>query len=137
VVGRLRAEPIVLVTGDSGVGKSSLCGAGVLPAVLDGALGENWQTISVVPGHRPLSALCTAMGDPDLVPRLRETPALLARELRRHAGNGNLILFVDQLEELITLGDPGEVAAMDAGLAAIAELFGGAPHARAVRSHQA
>ena len=33
VVERLRAEPFVLVAGDSGVGKSSLCLAGVLPQI--------------------------------------------------------------------------------------------------------
>src|SRR5690606_17426579 len=33
VVDRLRVQSFVLVAGDSGVGKSSLCRAGVLPAV--------------------------------------------------------------------------------------------------------
>ena len=121
VVARLRADPIVLVTGDSGVGKSSLCRAGVVPAVVDGELGGAWQALSIVPGRRPLAALVSALGDPDLEPRLRETPALLARELRRRAGDRGLIVFVDQLEELITLGDPAEVAALDAGFEALAD----------------
>jgi eukaryotic-like serine/threonine-protein kinase len=121
VVERLRAEPIVLVTGDSGVGKSSLCRAGVVPAVVDGELGGAWQALVVVPGRHPLAALAAALGDPALVARLREAPAVLARELRRHAGDRGLIVFVDQLEELITLGDPAEVAALDAGLAALAD----------------
>ncbi|WP_437685185.1 nSTAND1 domain-containing NTPase [Sorangium sp. So ce176] len=38
VLDRLRAQPFVLVAGDSGAGKSSLCRAGVLPAVTEGAL---------------------------------------------------------------------------------------------------
>ncbi|WP_437629862.1 nSTAND1 domain-containing NTPase [Sorangium sp. So ce854] len=38
VLDRLRAQPFVLVAGDSGAGKSSLCRAGVLPAVAEGAL---------------------------------------------------------------------------------------------------
>jgi len=134
VVTRLRSDPIVLVTGDSGVGKSSLCAAGVLPAVTDGVLGANWRTLSVIPGTRPLSALATAIGDPGLVARLRETPALLARELRRYAGDGDLILFIDQLEELITLGDPAEVATLDAGLASIAEGIPGLRLLAAVRA---
>ncbi len=116
VVARLRADPIVLVTGDSGVGKSSLCRAGVIPAVIDGELGGEWQSVAIVPGRRPLAALASAIGDPDLAARLRESPALLARELRRRAPSGGLIVFIDQLEELITLGDPGEVAALDVGL---------------------
>jgi formylglycine-generating enzyme required for sulfatase activity len=121
VVERLRAEPIVLVTGDSGVGKSSLCRAGVVPAVVDGELGGAWTALAIVPGRHPLTALATALGDPALVSRLREAPAVLARELRRYAGDRGLIVFIDQLEELITLGDPGEVAALDAGLAALAD----------------
>jgi eukaryotic-like serine/threonine-protein kinase len=134
VVARLRAESIVLVTGDSGVGKSSLCRAGVLPAVVDGAIDKNWEALTVIPGPRPLTALAAALGDPDLVARVRETPALLPRELRRRAGEGNLIVFIDQLEELITLGDPDEVAALDAGLAALAEGISGLRLLAAVRA---
>jgi formylglycine-generating enzyme required for sulfatase activity len=121
VISRLRAESIVLVTGDSGVGKSSLCRAGVVPAVVDGELGGVWRALSIVPGPRPLTALASAVGDPALVALLRDNPALLPRELRRHADGHGLILFVDQLEELITLGDPAEVAALDSGLAALAD----------------
>ena len=122
VVARLCTESIVLVTGDSGVGKSSLCRAGVLPAVLDGALdGGAWQVLTLVPGRQPLGALASAIGDPELVSRLRETPALLPRELRRHAGDRGLIVFIDQLEEILTVSELGEVTALDAGLAELAE----------------
>src|SRR5204863_6743390 len=38
VLDRLRSDRFVFVTSDSGVGKSSLCRAGVLPLVADGAL---------------------------------------------------------------------------------------------------
>jgi eukaryotic-like serine/threonine-protein kinase len=134
VVSRLRAEPVVLVTGDSGVGKSSLCRAGVVPAVVDGELGAGWQAVTFVPGRLPLTALALALGEPELVARLRETPAALPRELRRCAGDRNLIVFVDQFEELITLGDPGEVAALDAGFAALAE---GAPGLRLLATARA
>src|SRR5262249_21734226 len=101
VVSKLRSHSIVLVTGDSGVGKSSLCRAGVVPAVLEGELGEvagAWQALTIVPGLRPLTTLMSAIGEAALVPRLRETPAVLPRELRRYAGDRGLIVFVDQLE---------------------------------------
>ncbi len=114
---------MVVVAGDSGVGKSSLCRAGVVPAVLDGALGggRSWRALTVVPGRRPLVALAAALEDPELAARVLADPGLLARELHRRAGHDGLILFVDQLEELVTVGEPEEVAAFDAALARISE----------------
>ncbi|MDG4766953.1 AAA family ATPase [Solwaraspora sp. WMMD406] len=51
--------PPLVVTGVSGVGKSSLLRAGVLPAVAGGALGESsgWPWILVTPGSDPLDEL--------------------------------------------------------------------------------
>lgn len=121
VVERLRAEPMIIVTGDSGVGKSSLCRAGVVPAVLEGALGGAWAAITVVPGRRPLDELGRALGDPALGDRLREAPEILARELRRFAGERHLLVFFDQLEELIAIGEPRDVEALDEALGPIAE----------------
>ena len=62
-VDRLRVDPFVLVTGDSGVGKSSLCRAGVVPAVLEGALGDGrrWSAVTAVPGNSPVASLCQAL----------------------------------------------------------------------------
>ena len=123
IVERLRTESVVVVAGDSGVGKSSLCRAGVVPAVLEGALGggRSWRALTVVPGRRPLVALAAALEDPELAARVLADPGLLARELHRRAGTDGIVLFVDQLEELVTVGDPDEVAAFDAALARISE----------------
>jgi formylglycine-generating enzyme required for sulfatase activity len=123
IVERMRTESVVVVAGDSGVGKSSLCRAGVVPAVLDGALGggRTWHAVTVVPGRRPLSALAAALDDPGLAGRVLAEPELLGRELHRRAGRDGLILFIDQLEELVTVGDPAEVAALDAALARVSE----------------
>jgi len=123
IVERLRTESVVVVAGDSGVGKSSLCRAGIVPAVLDGGLGggRTWRAVTMVPGRRPLAALALALDDPGLAARVLAEPELLARELHRLAGHDGLILFVDQLEELVTVGEPDEVAAFDAALARISE----------------
>ena len=63
VLERLRHQSIVLVAGDSGSGKSSLCRAGVLPrldaATLGGAL--EWKTAVLWPGRRPLETLAAAL----------------------------------------------------------------------------
>jgi len=117
VVDRLRSDPLVLVAGDSGVGKSSLCRAGVLPHIEEGAMGDAraWSVVALVPGRRPLVALATAlaahldMDDEVLFKSLCLEPAALGRSLRRHHGDSKgLVLFVDQLEELVTMGDDAE-----------------------------
>ncbi|HET9621344.1 MAG TPA: SUMF1/EgtB/PvdO family nonheme iron enzyme, partial [Kofleriaceae bacterium] len=51
--------------------------------------------------------------------------------LRRFAGDHGLIVFIDQLEELITVGDRDEVAALDAGLAGF---YDGVPGLRLLAS---
>lgn len=120
VIERLRADPFVLVTGDSGVGKSSLCRAGVLPAVADGALRRDavWATVQIVPGRRPLATLATALApmiaidDARLSDMLREQPVAVVRELHWALGAGRgLLVFVDQLEELTTLTERDEATA--------------------------
>src|SRR5690349_19349370 len=63
VIARLRRDPLLLVAGDSGAGKSSLCRAGVLPRIEQGALGDDraWQAVTVQPGRRPAFALAAAL----------------------------------------------------------------------------
>ena len=53
------SDKVVVVAGDSGVGKSSLCRAGVLPLVTSGGFGlrRAWVTVQSVPGRRPLLSL--------------------------------------------------------------------------------
>jgi eukaryotic-like serine/threonine-protein kinase len=129
VVDRLRADPFVLVAGDSGVGKSSLCRAGVLPTVREAGLGEEprpWHVATLVPGRRPLVALAEALApelDLDaaaLAATLAEEPDALARVLRRRApGAAPVLLFVDQLEELVTLAPAEDATRLAAQLAQV------------------
>ena len=112
VVERLRGEAFVLIAGDSGAGKSSLCRAGVIPAILDGALGpeRRWRALRVVPGTRALGALVAAVApalgaaEDELAAEVARDPAALGRALRRGAGERDgFVVFVDQLEELVTI----------------------------------
>ncbi|WP_211194092.1 bifunctional serine/threonine-protein kinase/formylglycine-generating enzyme family protein [Pyxidicoccus fallax] len=111
VVERLCSDGFVLLTGDSGVGKSSLCAAGVLPALADGALGDErrWEARRMVPGRRPLTALALALApvwgeSTEALGALSAEPEALARGLRERVGaRAGLVLYVDQLEELVTL----------------------------------
>jgi serine/threonine protein kinase/formylglycine-generating enzyme required for sulfatase activity len=114
---RLRAEPFVLVAGDSGVGKSSLCRAGVVPLWCE----EGGQAVALVPGRQPLFALAAALArfadrDPGaLAAALAEEPGEVVRRL---AGR-RLLLFVDQMEELLTLAPEDEAARFGQALAAL------------------
>ena len=119
VLERLRHRSLVLVAGDSGAGKSSLCRAGVLPQVDAGMLGQVHARTTVVlwPGRRPLEALAAALApvlglpEAELVVALAERPAWLGQALREaHQHGRGLLLFVDQLEELLTLSEPVQAA---------------------------
>ena len=129
VVERLRTDPMVLVTGDSGVGKSSLCRAGVLPVLGEGALagGRSWAVVRMVPGRTPLQTLASVLAPlldaaPDvLVREVRADAAHLGRTLRAWCGaTRGLVLYLDQLEELVTLAERGEAEPVAAALEALA-----------------
>jgi len=122
ILGRLGAGPVVVVTGDSGLGKSSLCRAGVLPRVPDLPGPMKWTAVLVMPGAHPLDALCAAIEDRIGIPRqtmasaFEEGPDTACRLLRQTLCSGDqpdqggrgVVFFWDQLEEIFTLGDPME-----------------------------
>ncbi len=133
VLERLRAEPLVLVTGDSGVGKSSLCRAGVLPRVAEGALGQgrHYRVLGLIPGAHPLAALASAAeplwekGGAQPGALLGTEPRAFVRELSRTLGRSDgLLVFVDQLEELFTIGAPEEAAPFAEAVVRLSELPG-------------
>ncbi|WP_437319406.1 nSTAND1 domain-containing NTPase [Sorangium sp. So ce385] len=137
VLDRLRAEPLVVIAGDSGVGKSSLCRAGVLPRVVEGALGDGraFQAFSLVPGRRPLAALAAALDavtlDEGALPpasglRIEGDVEGLTRAVqRRMARARGALFFVDQLEELFTLAEPAEAARFAEALCRLGSLAAG------------
>jgi eukaryotic-like serine/threonine-protein kinase len=129
VAERLRSGALVVVAGDSGVGKSSLCAAGVVPAVTDGALqdGRTWTAVRVVPGRQPVEATAAALAralalDADeLRAAVRAEPGELGRVLRRRVGAGaGVLLYLDQSEELVTVSPRDEAEALAAALAGVA-----------------
>ena len=138
VVARLRSSPLIALAGPSGVGKSSLVRAGVIPALKRS--GEGWDTFIVRPGRSPLASLCSilldlatsntgplaagAAGPDDHAAGLRAAPGQLGAALRAHAQSKRrrVLVFVDQFEELYTLcPDAGERAAFLACLDGVAD----------------
>jgi formylglycine-generating enzyme required for sulfatase activity len=137
---RLRVERFLLVTGDSGVGKSSLCAAGVIPLAADGGFedGRTWSIARLVPGRRPVLALAAALdpvlagaggaSEAELERAIRDDAAAFGRLVRKRGrDHDGVLIYVDQLEELATLSDPGEAAATAEAIAALA---GGLPGVR-------
>jgi formylglycine-generating enzyme required for sulfatase activity len=119
VLERLRRQPLVLVAGDSGVGKSSLCRAGILPRVAQGALDAHrgFSILTLEPGRRPLAALAAALApvlgrtEAELHVWLAGASGELGPALRAaHQEGRGLLLFIDQLEELVTLSEPAQAA---------------------------
>ncbi|HWB74657.1 MAG TPA: protein kinase [Nannocystaceae bacterium] len=120
VVAELRNRPLDAVVGPSGAGKSSLVRAGVIPALRRSGVCGGVHVVR--PGREPVAALARIL-DVD-VEALRAEPGLLAARLRADAvgSHRRIVVFVDQLEELYTLGAPQEDrVAFLACLAAIAD----------------
>lgn len=142
VLDRLRAEPAVVIAGDSGVGKSSLCAAGVAPLVLDGALGDGrfYAARRLAPGRRPLAALAAALAtllelEEERLAALLADPAALAREVRLCLGQDRgVLLVVDHLEELLTLAPPREARRFGEALAQLTARCAGVRMLMTVRS---
>lgn len=125
---RLRSDPFLLVTGDSGVGKSSLCQAGILPRLVSGHLRDHraWSSVRMVPGKQPCLALASAVsrwfdGDERAVyESLLSAPDQFAQQWKRKLlRGGSVALLVDQLEELVTQSDEHEAAMFVSALAPI------------------
>ncbi len=117
VVERLRSDPLVVVAGDSGAGKSSLCRAGVLPLLEEGVIepGRSWASAVMTPGRYPLQTLQATlstlfdMTEETVQVMIQGEPDALVRGLRKQLGEvRGRLLFIDQLEELTTLGEARE-----------------------------
>jgi WD40 repeat protein len=118
---RLRVESVLPVVGPTGVGKSSFIHAGVIPRLREEG---RWLVIDFRPGADPFGALAErvlAVTEPELGEERRESsassralwrelassPPLLALKLRAlaHARDCRVLLFVDQLEEVVACTD--------------------------------
>ena len=129
VLERLRADALVVVAGDSGVGKSSLVKAGVVPLVEEGNLDQSrqWASAAMTPGRYPLQTLISTLAA--LFDMTEETMGSLAgaggeefvRALRKQLGDARgRLLVIDQFEELATIGGVEEVAVVGPLLARLA-----------------
>jgi WD40 repeat protein len=113
LLGRVKSEPVVVVVGASGTGKSSLVCAGVLPVLDD---DTEWL---VLPAVRPVDALRVLDDSLDAF-------KLRVEQLFAQIPGKKVVAVIDQLEELIALPGGQEAIAgfferVDAAVAASGE----------------
>ena len=115
IVARLAETRFLAIVGPSGSGKSSVLGAGLLPAIWEGAVpgGSSWRTLRLTPGPRPLEAVAVAVSTLGstapgaLLRELEQDPRALRLALAQASigqpDDLRVLLILDQFEEVFTL----------------------------------
>jgi WD40 repeat protein/DNA-binding SARP family transcriptional activator len=120
---------LVAVVGPSGIGKSSVVKAGLVPSLRSGALpgSEEWLVTDMFPGSYPYEELAAGLlrvaveRPEDLVEELARDELGIRRIVKRILPAGSkLLLVVDQFEELFTLTAEDMRRRFLAGLTALA-----------------
>lgn len=117
VINKLKINPLLLtLTGTSGVGKSSLVRAGVIPKLKAGAIegSAEWNYLSLRPKNNPLRELSIKIASlkysiselteetiDRIINSLNNNPKTIIQELEDVQAKG-IFLFIDQIEELLS-----------------------------------
>jgi WD40 repeat protein len=118
---RVAEASFLAVFGASGAGKSSVLRAGLIPAVLAGAVpgGRNWRTVVLTPGERSTEELTIHLANllgvaaSGIRESLLADPSAIALIIRQAMSDrppaARLLIVVDQFEEVFSLcqDEPG------------------------------
>ncbi|MEY2495069.1 MAG: hypothetical protein QOJ45_1561 [Verrucomicrobiota bacterium] len=126
LLAQLSANNVLLVLGASGSGKSSVVRAGLLPQ-LSQLIGARFRYFTFVPDVNSFESLRSALQGAgfsqaqthELADAKPETPAKLIHTLQR--SGDQWLFFVDQFEEIFTVGDEKLRASFIAALVEIAQ----------------
>jgi WD40 repeat protein len=126
LLAQLSASNVLLVLGASGSGKSSVVRAGLLPQLAQ-LIGARFRYFTFVPDVNPFESLRSALQGAgfsqtqtrELTEAKAETPSNLIHTLQRN--DEQWLFFVDQFEEMFTVGDEKLRASFIAALVAIAQ----------------
>lgn len=117
VVNKLREEPLALLVGPSGSGKSSVLRAGVIPALRS----EGSLPVLMIPSADPIGSLASALESISTssgsIRADLDAGAPLAAIVARIAPGSRVVIVVDQMEELFTLATVEEAETLLAALA--------------------
>jgi hypothetical protein len=108
IIQNLEDSRFLAVIGPSGVGKTSVVCAGVIPALRRGAIpgSERWHCVVMRPGDNPTRGLFEALiaDSPDVAP-ISSYGATVSVELSRYLEGSDdcYLLVIDQFEELFTI----------------------------------
>jgi WD40 repeat protein len=126
LLAQLSASNVLLVLGASGSGKSSVVRAGLLPQ-LSQLIGARFRYFTFVPDVNPFESLRSALQGAgfsqaqtrELADAQAETATKLIHTLQREGDQW--LFFIDQFEEIFTVGDEKLRASFIAALVAIAQ----------------
>lgn len=122
---------VVIVSGGPGTGKSSLVRAGLAKAAAENADTADWSAVVCVPGNYPVDSILTALAPQDIdatawidVARraVEKDPGAAAMLAAERAGDGSLVMIIDQLDELVSLASREQRERAGAMLAAIMQV---------------
>lgn len=113
LVKRVLCDRLVVVTGASGIGKSSLVRAGLLPR-----LSDRFRVVTVrpsVPGPTPFASLAEGLnvisaGNAMSALQLAENPHALREWVEEQSGDREFLLVIDQAEELMIMSSEEGIA---------------------------